>query len=125
MKDQNTISNTDEKLAHERLLETGRILHLTLKKKWFDMIASGEKKEEYRDMKPYWTKRLFNDLGDRFEPKSFDKVVFKNGYATNAPTIVVECLGIQKDLGMMTWGAEQDVEYYIIQLGNILFRSSR
>jgi hypothetical protein len=25
-----------------------RILHLTLKKKWFDMIASGEKREEYR-----------------------------------------------------------------------------
>ena len=27
-----------------------KILHLTLKKKWFDMIASGEKKEEYREM---------------------------------------------------------------------------
>jgi hypothetical protein len=33
-------------------------LHLNLKKKWFDMIASGEKKEEYRNLTPYWTKRL-------------------------------------------------------------------
>ena len=28
-------------------------LHLTLKKQWFDMILSGEKTEEYRDIKPY------------------------------------------------------------------------
>jgi len=36
------------------------ILHLNLKKKWFDMIASGEKKEEYREMKKYWIKRMTN-----------------------------------------------------------------
>lgn len=35
-----------------------KILHLTLKKKWFDMILSGEKKEEYREFKAYWIKRL-------------------------------------------------------------------
>jgi len=28
-------------------------LHLTLKKNWFDLILSGEKKEEYREIKPY------------------------------------------------------------------------
>ena len=31
---------------------------LTLKKQWFDMIASGEKKEEYREIKDYWWMRL-------------------------------------------------------------------
>lgn len=31
---------------------------LHLKKKWFDMIWDGEKKEEYREIKPYWIKRL-------------------------------------------------------------------
>lgn len=35
-------------------------LHLNLKKKWFDMIASGEKKEEYREFKPYWIKRIID-----------------------------------------------------------------
>lgn len=35
-----------------------KILHLTLKKKWFDMIASGEKREEYREIKQYWVSRL-------------------------------------------------------------------
>lgn len=34
------------------------MLVLPIKKKWFDMIASGEKKEEYREIKPYWTSRF-------------------------------------------------------------------
>lgn len=33
-------------------------LILPLKKKWFDMIASGEKKEEYREIKEYWRTRF-------------------------------------------------------------------
>ncbi len=36
-----------------------KILKLTLKKKWFDLILSGDKKEEYREIKPYWVRRLF------------------------------------------------------------------
>ena len=39
-------------------IKADKILHLTLKKKWFDMILSGEKTDEYREIKPYWTKRL-------------------------------------------------------------------
>ena len=35
-----------------------KTLHLTLNKKWFDMIAAGVKKEEYRSIKTYWIKRL-------------------------------------------------------------------
>lgn len=30
------------------------MLVLPIKKMWFDKILSGEKKEEYRDLKPYW-----------------------------------------------------------------------
>ena len=32
-----------------------KVLHLVLKRKWYDMIASGEKIEEYREIKPYWS----------------------------------------------------------------------
>ena len=35
-----------------------KILTLPLKKKWYDMIKSGEKTEEYREIKPYWCNRL-------------------------------------------------------------------
>jgi hypothetical protein len=34
------------------------LLHLVLKGKWYDMIANGSKKEEYREIKPYWVRRL-------------------------------------------------------------------
>lgn len=33
-------------------------LILVEKKKWYDMIASGEKKEEYREITSYWVTRL-------------------------------------------------------------------
>lgn len=35
------------------------MLILPIKRKWFDMIKSEEKKEEYREIKPYWASRLF------------------------------------------------------------------
>ena len=37
-----------------------KTLHLVLKRKWWDMIASGEKKEEYREANKYWAKRLLD-----------------------------------------------------------------
>ena len=78
-----------------------RILHLTLLRKWFDLIASGKKTKEFREIKPYWTKRL---LG-----KDFDEIYFKNGYSKNAPFMRVECKSIKK--------GKTD---YIIHLGRIL-----
>jgi hypothetical protein len=40
-----------------------KILYLTLKGKWYDMIEAGIKPEEYRDIKPFWIKRLFDFNG--------------------------------------------------------------
>lgn len=36
------------------------MLSLPIKMKWLEMIASGEKKDEYREIKPYWTTRFKN-----------------------------------------------------------------
>lgn len=36
------------------------MLTFILKKKWFDLIKSGEKTVEYREVKDYWTARLIN-----------------------------------------------------------------
>lgn len=38
-----------------------KVLTLTVSKEWFDMILSGEKTEEYREIKPYWVARLFRN----------------------------------------------------------------
>jgi hypothetical protein len=44
-------------------------------KKWFLEILNGKKKIEYRDIKPYWTKRLFTDG----KPKKYNYIIFKKG----------------------------------------------
>lgn len=36
-----------------------KILHLVLKKKWYEMQERGEKTEEYRELTPYFMVRLF------------------------------------------------------------------
>ena len=34
------------------------MLILPIKSKWFNMILSGDKQEEYREIKPYYTTRF-------------------------------------------------------------------
>lgn len=89
-----------------------KILHLTLKKKWFDMIASGEKKEEYRDIKDYWKIRLIG--------KSYDAILFSNGYRSDRPQVLIEYGGVCSGLGIIEWGAPPEKEVYILKLGEIL-----
>lgn len=81
-----------------------KILYLTLKKKWFDLIASGKKKIEYREIKPYWDKRL---------NKKYDIICFRNGYGLNAPSILIE-------YKKLTYGHFQNKRCYAIKLGKIL-----
>ena len=49
---------------------SAKIVHLVLKHKWFDMIASGRKRAEYRDDSDFWRKRIFRK----------EVVVFHKGY---------------------------------------------
>lgn len=37
-----------------------KVLHLTIKKKWFNLIDAGYKLEEYRELKPFWVKRFID-----------------------------------------------------------------
>ena len=123
-----------------------KILHLTLKKKWFDMIASGEKKEEYREIKWYWVRRLTtiglfhrsvryefcNSLMDKMIPvattlkqgncnfSKYDFVCFRNGYHKKAREIIVKCNGILIGEGIPEWGAIKGEDYFVIKLGSII-----
>jgi hypothetical protein len=93
-----------------------KILHLTLKRKWFDMILSGEKSEEYREIKPYWIARMHFDV---WNTKPFDLVIFKNGYSKNAREMTVEFNSLSVGLGKTEWGGGAK-EVFIISLGKIL-----
>lgn len=68
-----------------------KILHLTVKKKWYDMATnpdfSKRKLEEYRTIKPYWIRRLI-DINYPEEEKGENKIlpfdiefdIIENGY---------------------------------------------
>jgi hypothetical protein len=81
-----------------------RVLHLTLKKKWFDMIASGEKKEEYREIKKYWCDRLAVSRNLLDGCRDFYAVEFKNGYAKDSRKMLVRCEEIDFGMGRQPRG---------------------
>lgn len=114
-----------------------KILHLILKGKWYDMIASGEKTEEYREVKPYWEKRLldYSAIKANYQrlvmrkflfgsacrdvcaeyPRGYTHVCFHRGYTSTATTFEIESIAIGK--GRPEWGAPEDKEVFIIKLG--------
>lgn len=96
-----------------------KVLHLTLKKKWFDMIASGEKKEEYREDKQFWRNRLLL-RGETGDARLYHFVKFRNGYGKNAPTLLVECKGITAGKARPEWSDNWPGTVFIIKLGNIV-----
>lgn len=70
------------------------MLTLPIKKKWFDMIASGVKTEEYREIR------------------------FRNGYSGNSPSFVAKC-SLRTGTGRGEWGAEPGKKYYILKIHEI------
>lgn len=56
-----------------------RCLRFVLKGVWFDKIKSGEKRIEYREVKPYWDKRIRNLYHFNNTP-DFNKCIFTRGY---------------------------------------------
>lgn len=110
-----------------KYLET---LPLTINKKWFDKIASGEKKEEYREVKGYWVKRLTNQNnngsvnGCTFY-KHFRFVRFQNGYRKNAPWMIVEFKGIEMKEIEHEHFHDGKVDVFAIKLGSIVSASAQ
>ena len=96
------------------------MLTLPIKKKWFDMIKSGEKKEEYREITPYYNSRLgvrliIQELINGSNAKFISNIMFRNGYGKDRPTILCEC-EISKGYGKQEWGAELNKEYYVLKI---------
>ena len=100
-----------------------KVLTLSVKKEWFDKIVSGEKTEEYREIKPYWVARFYYDRFGKLSPKMvkeladsvakygdtehfeakngievsfvpYTHVLFINGYGDDKPRIEKEIMGI-------------------------------
>ena len=98
-----------------------KILDLSLTYHWYDMIASGEKKEEYREIKYFYIKRLYDDLPHSDAEshfKHYDAVRFHRGQGGKV-SMLVECKGIRIGRGKPEWGAPEE-NVFIISLGEII-----
>ena len=117
-----------------------KILTLTVSKQWFDMILAGEKTEEYREIKGYWVKRIFdisnmnanadtyawalqeNIITSResffeYHSKGFTHVLFINGYRKDSPRIEkeIESITIGKPKKGLCPDKWLDTEFFIIK----------
>ena len=94
---------------------------LPIKKKWFDMILSGEKKEEYREIKPYYKSRFHTaGLIDRYGLPTISnaRITFRNGYSANSPVIDAICT-LDIKTGRAEWGAGPGKEYYVLKIESV------
>ena len=91
-------------------------LKLVLKKRWFDLIESGEKKEEYRAITPYWCRRILTEDGKT----KHDQVIFYYGYAKDRPSMTFKIESIRIGQGKAEWGAVLGKEYIAIRIGQRL-----
>lgn len=101
------------------------MLILPIKKKWFDMIVSGEKEEDYREIKPYWTSRFIKELGcsksdieyiqNRLakREKTIDfMVMFRNGYSKDTPALIAK-VRLFIGYGNPAWGGLGELCYIL------------
>ncbi len=119
-------------------------LTLSLKRQWFEMTKAGIKREDYRELTPYWYSRLCLYLGEiktqkwwiyyfvnhhsidqehHISFKSFDHNIMTLGYpkSTDSDRILkLEHKGIEIRTGNPDWGAEPNKLYFVIKHGEII-----
>ena len=119
------------------------ILHLPLKRKWYQLIKSGAKPEEYRDTTPYWMKRICGCPATRCKdtkpktcegcpvlenarmiPKRFSAVHFSLGYPKGDDferNMFYRIIKVTIGYGNQAWGAKPNKKHIIIHLDKPLF----
>jgi hypothetical protein len=94
------------------------VLPLVLKGKWYDMIASGVKCEEYRDDKPYWNTRISRWFNEGME-KVYHVVAFSRGYAKPTMFFRVDRLArVSRRPNYPEWGEPPTSSHWVIGLGD-------
>ncbi len=121
--------NARRKIEHNK--KEKEMLTLPIKKKWFDMILSGEKKEEYREHNGYYFTRFSNLFGfmeyngeivrhiPEITRNQIQSICFRNGYSSSSPYFIARC-SIRLGKGKVLWGAEPEKEYYILTIHGVI-----
>lgn len=108
-----------------------KILHLHLKKKWYELLEKGEKNEEYREIKRHWVTRICKYYNCAFPsscyikcpitlscldsvPTEITHVCFSYGYTKKRMTFKVNNIYI--GYGRTEWGAPAGERVFVIEL---------
>lgn len=125
----NTIANLKE---WERLKELS--VKIPIKKEWFKMILSGEKKEEYREIKRHWISRLVPEHYQMTHNSTFYRgsygrksgkkyILFHNGYLATSMQFIIEWNDLSVGYPKSNWcPKDTDLEKLVfrLHLGNII-----
>lgn len=94
-----------------------RILPLVLAGKWYRMIDSGEKTEEYRERTRYWQTRIRKWWSQRWSSPHKTIVEFRFAYGPNAPRMAFEVRSVGILSGFAKhpeWGEPTGSHYVIV-----------
>lgn len=105
-----------------------KVLALIVSNQWFKMIVAGQKTEEYREIKPYWIKRLTTNCEEAYDVaaetycgkvlyRPYTHVLFINGYRRDSPRIEkeIDSITIGKPKKGMCPDEWLDTEFFIIK----------
>lgn len=102
------------------------VMNLPIKGRWFDMIARGEKREEYRDCQhPQASRAYIWAMNDRDWSLCRPVAILRNGYRMDSRALAVEVVGFSlRGLGEERhpeWGEPKAKRLHIaIWLGRVL-----
>lgn len=116
--------------------ENMKTLKLVLKYKWYDMIYSGQKPEEYREIKesivsllfdwadspfdrPTFTKELIREGNESLLwtfLNDFDYVEFYRGYSKNRKSMILELESVQIGKAKSEWSENWQGDVFVIKL---------
>lgn len=92
-----------------------KILNLILKHKWYNAIKDNGKREEYRQITPYWERRLTKA---HWAVIPYDAICFHKGYTKTCMTFRYD--GLEVGQGKQELGAPADKDVFILHFSDRL-----
>lgn len=90
------------------------MLTLPIKKKWYCMIQSGEKLEEYREDTPYYAARF-----TRYEGRPVH-LLLRNGYRADSHTLEAVVIPRRRAGAKPEWGGDPEKVCWVLEITDII-----
>ena len=109
-----------------------KMITLPIVKKYYDMILDRLKKEEYREIKPYYISRfsklfgidkeILKEFCNRDKDIEFSTMKFiklRNGYSHKSPSCII-CCRLAIGVGKEKWGAIKNKRTFILKIIDVM-----